>query len=433
MQSEVPSSSVPEPARGLPPVVPLSGGTLARQFLVPLMIVAVAVGVIVLGYILIIGSRSPEQLIKNLDDANPDVRWRAASDLALELQKNDRLAANPSFGLDLAERLHRTADTVETSEKAIAERLHKYPQLVEPFRKRVQEDQNFAGPPDDPEWRALLTEWNALEPSLNYLLFLASCLGNMSVPVGAPELCELAAKRGADDNILIQRQHRHAVWSLASLGGNLARLDKLLPAEREAIMANLEEEAGKRGLRATWASQTLEYLHGKKDALGVDNVLAGCARSNDPFLRAQVALALAYWEGGHSEETLDELSSDDGRGAPPERQELDGQEIRYQAWLALARRGSDRLRRGLGPLADMLDEEKLKKQFSALPPDQEVPGAVMVQGIVMGTLKALIELHRRQPDIDLSPLYPALEKLTQNSNSTLSNQARETLLSLRGQ
>src|SRR5262249_2161067 len=150
------------------------------------------------------------------------------------------------------------------------------------------------------------------------------------------------------------------------------------------------------------------------------------------YLRKEVALALAFWEGPGSEATLDDLSADDGHGAETERQARYGLEIRYQAWLALARRGSDRLRGGLGPLADLPDEAKLDEQFPILEQGKQAPDAVQVSETILSTLKALVELHRRQPDLDLSPLYPAVEKLTQNANGTLSTQARETLLALRG-
>jgi hypothetical protein len=432
MQSEVPQHPLPEPAKGLPPVAPLTGGSLARQFLVPLLIVSVLVGGWVFFSWLASVGQTPQQYLKSLDNTNPEVRWRAASDLALVLQRNDHLAADASFGLDLAERLHQTRNLVEPGEKAIAERLRKYPHLDKEFRQRVQEDEHYQGPTDDPEWRALLTEWNALEPSLNYLLYLSSCLGNMSVPVGAPELGELALKAGADDNILTTRQRVHCVLALAALGNNVNRLEKLTPPEREAVLATMEEEAGKGDLRGTWADKALAELRGKKGSLGVENVLARCARSDDPYLRKEVALALAFWEGPGSEATLDDLGADDGHGAATERQARYGLEIRYQAWLALARRGSDRLRKGFGLLPDMLDEAKLNEQFPVREQGKQVPDAVQVQETVLSTLKALVELHRRQPDLDLAPLYPAVEKLTQNPNGTLSTQARETLLALRG-
>jgi hypothetical protein len=444
MQSEAPQHPLPEPAKGLPPVQPLTGGFIAGLFLVPGLIVVVAVGVLFFAYWLFGGARTPEQFLKSLDNTNPEVRWRAASDLALVLQRDDHLAANASFGLDLAERLRQTRNLVEPSEKAIAERLRKFPHLDAHFRRLVQEDPNYQGPADDPEWRALRTEWSALEPSLNYLLYLSSCLGNMSVPVGAPELGELALKEGADNNILTTRQRVHCVLALAALGNNLNRQEELTPPEREAVLATLEEEAGKGGLRGRWADKALAELRGKKGALGIESVLARCARSDDPYLRKEVALALAFWEGPGSEETLDDLTADDGHGQDNSSSEDDSsnrlpipqaryaQEIRYQAWLALVRRGSDRLRRGFGPLPDMLDEPKLNEQFPSLQRGQQGAEAMQVQETILSTLKALIELHRRQPDLDLSPLYPAVEKLTHNPNGTLSTQARETLLALRG-
>src|SRR5262249_62348625 len=94
MQSEVPQSSLPEPAKGLPPVAPLTGGSLARQFLVPLLIVIALVSGYVFFLIWVRAAQTPEQYLKNLDNTNPEVRWRAGSDLALGLPRRAQLPAH---------------------------------------------------------------------------------------------------------------------------------------------------------------------------------------------------------------------------------------------------------------------------------------------------------------------------------------------------
>ena len=85
MSSETPAPSpngpAPEPAKGLPTVTAPSGRHIVQLFLIPGLIVAGAV-TILLGFSWLAGgSRSPDQLLKNIDSANADIRWRAANDL----------------------------------------------------------------------------------------------------------------------------------------------------------------------------------------------------------------------------------------------------------------------------------------------------------------------------------------------------------------
>src|SRR5437899_3558172 len=109
-----------EPSKGLPPVQAPSGRHIAQLFLIPGLIVAGAV-TILLGFSWLAGgSRTPEQFLKNIDSANPDVRWRAANDLAQVLKRDDKLAADSSFGLRLAERLARALEELEKDEKTHA-------------------------------------------------------------------------------------------------------------------------------------------------------------------------------------------------------------------------------------------------------------------------------------------------------------------------
>src|SRR5947209_15397886 len=118
IQPELPPPADQEPGKGLPPVAPPSGRMLAQFFLVPLLIVAV-VGSIVAVVLRLTGSRStPEYYLRKLDDPDPDVRWRAADDLGAGLAKNDRLASDPKFALDIADRLRQALDADATAEKA---------------------------------------------------------------------------------------------------------------------------------------------------------------------------------------------------------------------------------------------------------------------------------------------------------------------------
>src|SRR5262249_19541016 len=88
-----PPAARPGPGRGLPPVAPPSGRFILQLFLVPGLIVAALV-VVALGLDWLFGGhRKPEKLLKNLDDPNPEVRWRAAADLSQILPRDDELAA----------------------------------------------------------------------------------------------------------------------------------------------------------------------------------------------------------------------------------------------------------------------------------------------------------------------------------------------------
>jgi hypothetical protein len=97
-----------------------------------------------------------------------------------------------------------------------------------------------------------------------------------------------------------------------------------------------------------------------------------------------------------------------------------GWEIRYTAIIALARRGSDKIKDHLDTLADMLDEQQ--QRANATEP--------AVAGNISGTLKAIVELHRRRPEMDLSALQPAIDKLEQSSNPVIRIEAGKTKLVL---
>lgn len=102
-----------------------------------------------------------------------------------------------------------------------------------------------------------------------------------------------------------------------------------------------------------------------------------------------------------------------------------GWEIRYNATLALARRGSNLVKSRLDVLAEMLDEEQQRQNFRTTGKDgrDEASDVEVVQS-VSATLKAITELHRRQPDLDLSTLYPALDKLADTGSPVLRGEAQ---------
>jgi len=274
-------------------VAPPSGRFIIQLFLVPGLIVAVAV-LILLGFkFLVGGTRSAEEILRNLDSTNPDLRWRAASDLAQVLKRPESLAlaSNPKFGLDLADRLQLAIDDIKKDEKAAS---------AESGGATKEKNEAI---------------WRTLRPKRNYVLFLCACLGNMVVPVGAPALCDLA-KDGSGPDIegqVIRR--RRVVWSLANLGDNLGQYEKLSEKAKATIIATLEQEAKGKGNRGKWAKTTLAFLK-EKVPLGVDVALAQAAepKDGDPFLRELVAFALKYWDGDMVEPTLVQLTRDQGLG-----------------------------------------------------------------------------------------------------------------------
>jgi hypothetical protein len=287
MQSEAPAPSANEAPKGLPPVAPPSGRFIVQLFLVPGFIVAVAV-LILLGFkFLVGGTRSPDEFLRDLDNANADVRWRAASDLAQTLKRPESLAlaSDPKFGLELAQRLESALKELHETEGAAGT----------PTKKKTDKEQD--------------------------VMFLSACLGNMTIPVGADLLCDIARdSRGKDPKGLALRR-RQAVWALANLGENLNRFQDLPAADKQEVLAQLVAEADGSGDRAKRARTSLAYLKtGAKELLHVDRALAECIvpDDGDPFLRELVAFALRYWDGDLVGPTLEKLSRDQGRGAAVE-------------------------------------------------------------------------------------------------------------------
>src|SRR5262249_48198060 len=155
---------------------------------------------------------------KLLSDDNPEVRWRAAEDLAKTLPYKDELATDVDFGLFLAERLEKFAAAEEKSERDFA------------ARRKQAKDEDLAPP------KALLEE-------RKFVIYLMSALGHFQVPVGAPVLKELARKQGAGDAETAFRRRSIALWALAKLGSNLEKFDALDVSKKKEILGRLAEEA----------------------------------------------------------------------------------------------------------------------------------------------------------------------------------------------
>ena len=412
-----------EPLQGLPPVTPPSGRFIAQLFLVPGLIVVGAVSVL-WGFTWLVGaSRTPEQFLKDLGSANAEVRWRAASDLAQVLKRDQELASNPKFALDLADLLSDALREHDQTNKQSAPSNND----ARPMKKRGDRDNS--------------------EGEIHYVQFLLNCLGNCNLPVGVPLLCSVAANESGVDTPTTSRWQGVALWSLACLGDRLKHLDSLPEAKREEIIQVLDAEtangAPERSLRA---QQVRDYLKVRfsngADTMGVDRAVAACGKAKDPGLRKLAAFTLSIWEGdeeanGRMEDTLLSLTYDDGHGAIDEEGNVDpdekpyGLKVRYQAVEGLARRGSEKISKRMGILSEMLDEEQLSRSFRTRPEHGE-RGADLaaVSSTIIGGLKAVAELHRRRPEIDFAKFQPAIDRLTHSQDAAVRAEAERTQITL---
>jgi hypothetical protein len=110
-----------------------------------------------------------------------------------------------------------------------------------------------------------------------------------------------------------------------------------------------------------------------------------------------------------------------------------GWEVRYNAAMALARRGSSHVTDPAvwDTLLEMLDEDQqLKNIPTKLADGREVPDETDARTTVIAALKAVQELHRKRTDLDVSALRGPIDKLTHSPNATVSTQARQALLVL---
>jgi hypothetical protein len=299
-----PAQNTPDPAKGLPPVVAPSGRFIAQLFLVPGLIVAGAV-VVLLGFTWLAGGpRSPDAFLRDLRSANPDIRWRTASDLAQVLRRDDRLATNVDFGLKLAELLKQAVAELARKDKIRAER---------------------AGAASSEELAADRLTALAQRHQVQYL---TASVGSLLSPVGAPVLADLARQSPVADPLLAAQLRWRAVWALASLGERLRHFEQLADDRKSAVLTDLDELAKTApGEEAAWAKQAAAHLR-KQGTPGVVPALVACASADDHFLRAQTAHALTFWDGTPDENqlieaTLLKLARDDGHGTviPPEEQD----------------------------------------------------------------------------------------------------------------
>jgi hypothetical protein len=317
-QPEHPLPNNNAPPGGLPAVKPPSGRFILQLFLIPGLIVVGLIIVFSFGSLAWVGSSSPESFLSRLDNSNPDIRWRAAHELAQVLKRPEslELASNPDFALDIAERLTKALAELEQAEESAKTELGKKLQEIStskltPQEKTGQEDQ------------AALTAWRKLRPQRDLVLFLTSSLGDFTIPIGVHVLRTIAMKDKSAEIKGLSLRRRRAVWALANLGNNMqtryfgkgaAGAVKALNGEQKhKVLDRLATIAGGSSERAKLAHYTYDVLANKAPPR-VDEILAFCAESDDVFLREETALALNFWNGPLTEQTLLKLSRDDGHG-----------------------------------------------------------------------------------------------------------------------
>jgi hypothetical protein len=458
----------PHPAGGLPPVAPPTAGFLVRLFVVPALIVAVGVGAAILFQMsfgwLLGAPQTPQQFLAKFDDANEQVRWRAAADLTQRLPRDDRLASDPDFALELVKRLRAAHKDLESAELELATR---FPAMTAEELDKMADDAWLKRAQD------LEVANRKLDDRRTYIKFLAASLSGFVVPVGVPVLRELALQeKGIEENHL-REQRANALWSLAVLGENVKRFDKLPPPDQQSILEKLTADLDDPE-RASDAKAARDFLLKRADkiadAMDVDQAAMKCAESDDPFLRELSAFTLNFWFGDEAanqrmNKTLLTLSHDDGRGTMSVEQllhrarrlkKLQGESvltdnllmspdvntktvaysvppelnIKFNATIALARRGSDEV--DTGRLVDMLNPDKLRTQFlrQDVATEKTEPDEGMVIQTLVNTLKAVSELQKQRPQRITSAIRMAVNNLKSNANAAVKKEAEETALAI---
>lgn len=308
MDSAAKPDQTPPPA-GLPPVQPPSGRFIAQLFVIPGLIILVLVLVILAANFLVARDQDPSQFLQRLDSDNADIRWRAANDLAQVLKRGEpavlRWKADPGFALDLAERLDLAFRTLQDEEKTIAAQIAKITDKDEKEKQLM--------------WRKLGTQ-------RDHISFLAAALGEFHIAVGAPVLCDMLKYDTSPDVKSNTQRRRMTLWALMNLGENLKGYTKVPTEQQQGVVAKLKEEAAGKMPRAAWARTALYYIdksNAAADVVKVDERLIATVKADDQFLRKLVAMSFSFWDGPKVEETLLELSKDNGRGALPRLEEND--------------------------------------------------------------------------------------------------------------
>ncbi len=429
-----PSSNFSAIAPGLPPVQPPSGRHIVQMFIVPGLIVSSIVGVLMLFTWMFGGPRTPEEWLDRLKDPNPEVRWRAAADLAQVLLRDKELSANADFALELAILLDDALHDSVPEEKVLADRLGK----ITEEKERKQEWQKIKGEGG----------WSKVEAQRNRVIYLGSCLGSFTVPVGVPLLKQMAEQEAGIERRGLARQRWRAVLALANLGQRLSNDHAALPDLRKDLIESQLEKASVDARFSKWAGPALQNMKNRRtghpDMMGLDVTFEKITdfRASDPFLRVYVAGALHFWSGTDAEnqrveQTLLRLTYDPGTGTDllldVATEDSEGSrpiaetvaiEVRFMADRALAYRGSKKVR--LDMLADLLDESYLREHLKVRDrADKEQIDARAVAQTIIDALAAIGVLHDKRPEMELSSVRPAIDMLADNSNKAIQTAAKK--------
>lgn len=395
--------SLGEPA-GLPSVVPPSGRHILQLFLVPGLIVGAAV-CLGLGFQSFFGGvKAPDEYLRGLRDPNTQVRWRAASDLAQVLPRDERLARNVSFALDLTELLQQALAENEATE-----------QRLQGLRPKQQTGDTTKPSLTEGSEREMLDDQRRL------IYFLNSALGHFQVPIGAPLLATIAMTDSPSDQQRVIEagqplpRQAGALWALVNLGERVQHFSELSPDLRLPIEAALEDAVRSPGDRGNWATAAKEILV-TRTSNEVARALDHCAQVTDPDLRCCTAMALVFWDVPQADSLLLRLSSESWRGNESDpllanKMKTGYQTARYQAASALAFRGSPKVEQRFDLLAEMLDEAQLRQILRTAPNGPTDLRAV--QNTLSNALKSLAALHRKRPELDLSRFDAAISQLTE--------------------
>jgi hypothetical protein len=103
-----------------------------------------------------------------------------------------------------------------------------------------------------------------------------------------------------------------------------------------------------------------------------------------------------------------------------------GREVRYNAVLALAHRGSERVKDDgvWDVLLEMLDEDQQLRNYTPRT-GPAVPDETAARTTVLSALHAVQELHTKRPKLDLSDLRDPIDKLAQSPNAVVSVRAKQ--------
>lgn len=297
----VPVNNAPGPEVGLPPVKPPSGRFIAQLFVIPGLIILVAVGILIGLSLLVRRVHEPAYFLSQLDSDNHDVRWRGMSELAQVMKRTEpeaqRWKADLDFAVELTDRLDRTFAELKEEEQ----------QIDAEIAKSADKDKELL--------------WRRLREKRDYAIFLAGAVAEFDMPVAAPVLCAMIRHDASPDLKGNTLQRRKALWALMNMGQNSKAFAGLPAEERTRLFGALKQTAERSDAHGLWARTALYYLDQSvlssaqlKGVVKVDETLAFAADADDRFLRELTAMAFNFWDGALAEPTLLKLANDRGQG-----------------------------------------------------------------------------------------------------------------------